>query len=95
LAQLVDTQQFVLTEKARNAAWEHGRQRRRQGYSAHHLVIEARILDGVISKLLQSRMLTLDMSSLISDLMHIGEGLNEQLEESMRAFEDDTVGRTA
>lgn len=97
LAKRVDAQQFVLTEEARNAAWEHGRQRRRQGYNAHHIVTEARLLDAVISRTLQGKMLSLDMSSLISDLMHVGEGLNEQLEESVRAFElgEDPIRRTA
>lgn len=95
LADRVDSQRFETDEEARKAARKHGSQRRQQGYNAHQIVLEARLLHGIISRILESQMLSIDLSTLISDMMHVGEGLNEQLEESVRAFEEGPVRRTA
>ena len=72
--------------ETREAARTLGKLRREQGYGVAQIIAEAGILHNVISKNLQEKLLSIDMSTLISDLMEIGERLNEQLEESVRAY---------
>lgn len=88
LCDRVDSQRFETSKEAREAARQHGHTRKQQGYNAHQIVLEARILHAIISRTLESHLLSIDMSTLTSDLMHVGEGLNELLEESVRAFEE-------
>jgi DNA-binding response OmpR family regulator len=72
---------------ALKAAGIHGEDRAKQGYSIPMLVIEAGILHVVISRLLLDRLLEIDLSTLTSDTMKIGESLNALLEQSIRAFQ--------
>lgn len=95
LADGADSRRFEAGEETREAAHRHGRQRREQGYKARLLVIEARILHNVISRTLHEHLLSLDVSTLMSDVMQIGERLNEELEESVRGFEEEPLDRTA
>jgi len=73
---------------ALRAAAKHGEDRARQGYSVPMLVIEAGILHVVISRVLLDRLLEIDLSTLTSDAMKIGEHLNALLEQSIRAFQN-------
>jgi DNA-binding response OmpR family regulator len=73
---------------ALRAAAKHGEDRARQGYSIPMLVIEAGILHVVISRVLLDRLLEIDLSTLTSDAMKIGEHLNALLEQSIRAFQN-------
>jgi len=73
---------------ALRAATKHGEDRARQGYSIPMLVIEAGILHVVISRVLLDRLLEIDLSTLTSDAMRIGEHLNALLEQSIRAFQN-------
>jgi len=95
LAARVDSQRFEGSDDAREAARQHGRQRRKQGYRAHQIVTEARLLHNVVSKTLQTHLLSIDLSTINSDLMQIGECLHEQLEESILAFENEPIRRMA
>lgn len=70
----------------------HGADRAKQGYSIPMLVIEAGILHGVISRVLLDRLLEIDLSTLTSDAMKIGEYLNALLEHSIRAFQNRSRG---
>jgi len=72
----------------KQGATEHGRQRYEQGYTIRRIVIEARLLHSVISRVLHKHLLSIDMSTCISDIMLMGEGLHEEFEESIRAFEE-------
>lgn len=72
---------------ALEAATRHGENRALQGYTIPMLVIEAGILHTVISQLLLDSMLQIDLSTLVSDVMKIGEHLNALLEQSIRAFQ--------
>jgi len=47
----------------------------------------------VVSKTLQDHLLSVEMSTLISDLMQFGESIHEELEESIRAFEEEASYR--
>jgi len=93
LARRVDSRHFQTDDDTREAARQHGRKRRDQGYNAHQIVAEARLLHNAISNTLQAHLLSIDLSSLISDLMQMGESLHEQVEESVRAFEDEPIRR--
>jgi ActR/RegA family two-component response regulator len=66
---------------------EHGGMRFQQGYSIPQMVQEARFLQRVISNTLQAHLLVIDISTLIPDMVAIGECLASQVEESIRAFQ--------
>src|SRR5205085_6335838 len=58
--------------ETREAARTLGKLRRAPGYGVAQIIAEAGMLHNVISKNLQERLLSIDMSTLISDLMEIG-----------------------
>jgi ActR/RegA family two-component response regulator len=70
-------------EGARN----HGHTRRGQGYSIVQLVLEARILQQTLTSLVESNLLGTDFSTLVRDILVIGEFLNGALEISLRAYQ--------
>ena len=74
--------------RAESGARKHGEDRQQQGYTIPQLVVEARCLQSVISALLQENLLALDISTLVPDILGLGEGLNVLLEASIRAFEN-------
>lgn len=65
----------------------HGKERARQGYSIPLVVIEMRLLQRVISFVLQRNLIRMDLSTVIADMMEAGEGLQEELEFSIRGFQ--------
>jgi hypothetical protein len=67
---------------------KHGQERYEQGYTVERIATEARLLHIVLSRVLHKHLLSVDMSTCISDLMLMGEGLHEEFEESIRAFEE-------
>jgi YesN/AraC family two-component response regulator len=69
------------------AAEKHGQVRCRQGYSIPQVVLEARLLQRAITSTVQTHLLGVDLSTLIGDLVEIGEGLATFLEISVRAYE--------
>ena len=69
------------------AATQHGGTRFDQGYSIPQIVQEERLLQRVISNTLQAHLLVIDISTVIPDMVAIGECLASQLEESIRAFQ--------
>lgn len=73
-------------DTARDAE-KHGQVRCRQGYSIPQVVVEARLLQRAITSTVQAHLLGVDLSTLISDLVEIGEGLAAFLEISVRAYE--------
>lgn len=89
LAARVDSNRFEAGAEAREAALTRGQMRRHQGYVARDVVTESRILHNVVSEIVQKHLLSIDMSTLISDLMQFGESLHEQLEATIAAFEDE------
>ena len=74
--------------RAESGARKHGEDRQRQGYTIPQLVIEARCLQSVISSILQENLLAIDISTLVPDILRLGEGLNVLLETSIRSFEN-------
>lgn len=74
--------------KAEGGAKKHGEDRQRQGYTIPQLVVEARCLQSVISEVLQENLLAIDISTLVPDILRLGEGLNVLLDTSIRSFEN-------
>ena len=87
LARRVDISSDETTEAAKTAAAKHGQERARQGYTIPLIVIEMRLLQHVISAVLQRNLIRMDLSTVIGDMMLIGESLQEQLEFSIRGFQ--------
>ncbi len=93
LAQRVATDGNVIATDEMEAGIKHGQQRLAQGYSPRLIAAEARLLHVVLSRVIQNHLLSIDMSTLISDMMVIGEALHKQFEESLRAFDEATYRR--
>lgn len=90
IAKRIESEPNVITTREKEGATNHGRLRFEQGYTVRRIAIEARLLQGVICRVLHKHLLSVDMSSIISDIMVMGEGLQEQFEESIRAFEEES-----
>lgn len=87
LASRVDVPTDISSDKAKSAAFQHGRERARQGYNIPLIVIEMRLLQRVLSSVLQRNLIRMDLSTVIGDMIQIGESLQEQLEFSIRGFQ--------
>jgi len=68
------------------AAIEHGKLRRKQGYSSAMLIHESRILQVTIFGTLHTHMTALDSSALLPDVMIIADEVDSQLTQTMDAF---------
>jgi two-component system response regulator RegA len=88
LAKRIEGGPSVIADNDKKAATKHGQERFEQGYTVRRIAIEARLLHVVISRVLHKHLLSIDMSTCISDIMLMGEGLHEEFEESIRAFEE-------
>ena len=88
LSQLTDAFHLERLATALHAegARRHGRMRREQGYSVVQMLKEGHILHHVISATVQENLLFIDLSTLVPDMLQIGESLHEQMEWSVRAF---------
>ena len=87
LAARVELQSEQTTETGKLAATKHGRDRAAQGYTIPLIVIEMRLLQRVLSNVLQRNLIRMDLSTVIRDMMEVGESLHEQLEFSIRGFQ--------
>lgn len=93
IADQLDSNEPDLSSFAKSEAAAHGTLRHRQGYSAPMLVEDARLIDEAIFDTIQEQLMTLDLSTLISDLRHVNRILELQLKESLRAYLE--VGKAA
>lgn len=78
-------EQRQLSAAALKAAEKHGRTRFQQGCPIPSVIREARLLHEVVSQIVEKRLLEIDISFVITDLMALGETLQAFLEESIRA----------
>ena len=69
-----------------SSAREHGRSRRKQGYSAALIVDESRMLQVSIFHVLQANLFRVDFSLVLNDVMTIADEVDEQLCQAMAAF---------
>ena len=67
-------------------AAQHGRMRRKQGYSAAMLVEESRMLQVSIFQTLQNNLSTVDFSLLLVDVMAIADEVDSQLAQAMASY---------
>jgi YesN/AraC family two-component response regulator len=75
------------SQQAVSAAEEYGRIRFKQGYTVAQVVLEARLLQRSITSNVQANLLGVDLSTLIADLIEIGESLSSLVEISVRSFQ--------
>ena len=68
------------------AAWEHGRIRRKHGYRISNIVEEMRLLKRAIFLILQRNLLEIDFSRLLTDQLQMIESLDLQLKASLEAW---------
>lgn len=87
LANALKASPVQLPPESFSTAAVHGADRARQGYTIPMLVTETRILNRMIASVLQEELLNIDMSTLISDALRVGEYLQVSLEEAIRAFQ--------
>lgn len=87
LADRVDAKSGPDYEIIKNLGRQHGGERARQGYTIPLIVIEMRLLQRVISFVLQRNLIRMDLSTVIADMLEVGEGLQEMLEFSIRSFQ--------
>jgi len=96
LAKRIEAGPNVIDNSEKQGAARHGQERYEQGYTVRRIAIEARLLHAAISRVLHKHLLSIDMSTCISDMMLMGESLHEEFEESIRAFEEQSgYGQTA
>ncbi len=67
-------------------AWNHGTDRRTQGYDTATLVDEIRVLEKIILTTVEENLITIDLSTLFSDLRNMNEIFRLQVKEAVRAF---------
>jgi len=87
LAKRVDAGSDETTAVAKTAASKHGQERAHQGYTIPLIVVEMRLLQRVLSSILQRNLIRMDLSSVIADMVLVGESLQEQVEFSIRGFQ--------
>jgi DNA-binding response OmpR family regulator len=80
------TREHKLSPEALRGAALHGRTRFKQGCTITAVLREAGFLQDVVGRFVQENLLGADISSVIPDVMRIGETLQAFLEESIRAY---------
>ncbi len=91
LAKVLGSDAAQISSESLSSAATHGVRRAKQRYTIALMVCETRILNRVIAGLLHENLLTIDLSTVFSQALKIGEYLQVLLEESIRAFESTKV----
>lgn len=76
-----------LSPKATEAARKHGRTRYQQGYTIPQILYETRILQQVLTATFQENLFGLDLSTLVPDILQVGESLQAEVEVSIRVYQ--------
>jgi hypothetical protein len=95
LADRVDAGAKQLPEAAEALGAAYGKQRAEQGCYIPLIVIEVRLLQRVISYVLQRNLIRMDLSTVIADMLEIGEALQEHLEFALRAYQAHKTSQAA
>lgn len=74
------------TKQVSEAAVQHGKVRRSQGYSVPMIVEESRILQVSIFNTLQKNLSSVDFSLLLTDVMTIADEVDSQLKQTITSF---------
>lgn len=81
----------VLDEATWSLAMQHGVSRFSRNYTSELIVAETRLLQRGISRLFQEHMLSLDLSTLISDVMGVADLVVTASEVSLRSFREQSL----
>lgn len=87
LANALESSPAQISSDALSAAAVHGSDRAAQGYAIPLMVSETRLLNRTIAEVLQENLLRINLSTMFSEALKIGEYLQAILEESIRAFQ--------
>jgi PAS domain S-box-containing protein len=79
--------QEELSDVATEAARKHGNVRYKQGYTIPQILFEARVLQHVLTSTIHENLFGLDLSTLVGDILEIGETLQADAEISIRAYQ--------
>jgi DNA-binding response OmpR family regulator len=80
------TRDQAIGVERQQAAAQHGTLRSQQGYSVPMLILEARLLQDVISDCIRRNVQVIDLSNLVADLCKMSHTISTELELSVRAF---------
>lgn len=69
------------------AASKHGRMRYQQGYSIPQILFEARVLQQILTSTIRDHLFSVDLSTLVPDILEIGETLQAAVEISIRVYQ--------
>jgi DNA-binding response OmpR family regulator len=75
-----------LSDKGRNAASAHGRTRFRQGCTIASMMRECRLVHHVLTRFIQENLLVADISSLVGQVMQIGEIIHAYYEKAVKEY---------
>lgn len=75
-----------LSEKGQNAASAHGRTRFRQGCTIASVMRECRLVHHVLTRFIQENLLVADISSLVGQVMQIGETIHAYYERAVEEY---------
>src|SRR5206468_9339763 len=64
-----------LSAATNEAARKHGRTRFEQGYSIPQMLFETRVLQAVLSSVIQENLLAIELSTLVTQILEIGQSL--------------------
>jgi PAS domain S-box-containing protein len=79
--------QEELSDVATEAARKHGKLRYQQGYTIPQILFEARVLQHVLTSTIHENLFGLDLSTLVGDILEIGETLQADAEISIRVYQ--------
>lgn len=87
LGEQLERRSEELTPAAIRSAQKHGRMRYHQGYTIPQILFETRILEKVICLIVQENLLTVKLSTMVQEVLALGQALQAQLEISIRAYQ--------
>jgi PAS domain S-box-containing protein len=76
-----------LSNEIIESARKHGKTRYQQGYTIPQVLYEARVLQQVISETIRENLFNVDLSTLVEDILQIGETLQGAAEISIRVYQ--------
>jgi PAS domain S-box-containing protein len=76
-----------LSDEGTEAARKHGKTRYSQGYTIPQILLESRVLQKVLSATIHENLFGLDLSTLVRDIVEIGETLQADVEASIRVYQ--------
>ena len=76
-----------LSPEAIEAARKHGKTRYQQGFTIPQILFETRVLQHVLTSAIRENLLSIDLSTLVPDILQIGESLQAAVEISIRVYQ--------